>query len=123
MPRHGAPHTLLSDRGKSFLSKLVQEIRNLFKGKKVNGTTYHMQTDGYTKRFIHTLCTIRSMYISKHQSYWDLFFPVALFAYRTAVQYSTKETPFYLMCGRDPCLPLDVVLSVPISKYISADDY
>ena len=46
-----------------------------------------------------------------------------MFAYRTAVQDSTKETPFYLIHGRDPCLLLDVVLSAPISKYVSADDY
>ena len=121
--RHGAPRTLLSDRGKNFLSKLVQEICDLFTVKKVNTTAYHPQTDGLTERFNHTLCTMLSMYVSKHQRDWDRFIPFALFAYRTAVQDSTKETPFYLIYGRDPCLPLDVVLSAPISKYVSADDY
>ena len=121
--RHGAPRTLLSDRGKNFLSKLVQEICDLFAVKKVNTTAYHPQTDGLTERFNHTLCSMLSMYVSKHQRDWDRFIPFALFAYRTATQESTKETPFYLIYGRDPCLPLDVVLSAPISKYVSVDDY
>ena len=121
--RHGAPRTLLSDRGKNFLSKLVQEICDLFAVKKVNTTAYHPQTDGLTERFNHTLCNMLSMYVSKHQRDWDRFIPFALFAYRTATQESTKETPFYLIYGRDPCLPLDVVLSAPISKYVSVDDY
>jgi len=121
--RHGAPRTLLSDRGKNFLSRLVQEICDLFSVKKVNTTTYHPQTDGLTERFNHTLCNMLAMYVSKHQRDWDRFISFALFAYRTAVQDSTKETPFYLIYGRDPCLPLDVVLSAPISKYASVDDY
>ena len=121
--RHGAPRTLLSDRGKNFLSKRVQEICDLFLVKKINTTAYHPQTDGLTERFNHTLCSMLAMYVSKHQRDWDRFIPFALFAYRTAVQESTKETPFYLIYGRDPCLPLDVVLSAPISKYASVDDY
>lgn len=51
---------------------------------------------------------------------WDGFIPFGLFAYRTAMQDSNKETPFYLIYGRDPCL--DVVLSAPIGKYVSIDD-
>ena len=86
IPRHGAPLTLLSDIGKNFLSKLVQEIYDLFKVKKFNTTTYQPQTDGLTERFNHTLCTMLSMYVSKHQRDWDRFTPFALFAYRTAVQ-------------------------------------
>ena len=114
MPRHGALLTLLSDIGKNFLSKLVQEIYDLFKVKKFNTTAYQPQTDGLTERFNHTLCTMLSMYVSKHQRDWDRFIPFALFAYRTAVQDSAKETPFYLVYGRDPCLPLDVVLSAQL---------
>ena len=121
--RHGAPRTLLSDRGKNFLSKHVQEIYDLFAVKKVNTTAYHPQTDGLTERFNHTLCNMLSMYVSKHQRDWDHFIPFALFAYRTATQESTKKTPFYLIYGLDLCLPLDVVLSAPISKYVSVDDY
>ena len=63
-----------------------------------------------------------AMYVSKHQRDCDRFVPFALFAYHAAVQEYTKETPFYLIHGRDPCLPLDV-LSAPVGKYASVYDY
>ena len=58
IPRHGAPRSLLSDRGKNFLSTLVAEVCKLFSIKKVNCSAYHPQTDGVVERFNSTLCTI-----------------------------------------------------------------
>ena len=63
------------------------------------------------------------MYVSEHQGDWDLFIPYALFAYRTFVQSSTNETPFYLMHGRDPRLPIDVSLLKAQETYSNTDDY
>lgn len=36
--------------------------------------------------------------------------PYILFAYRASQQQSTLESPFYLLYGRDPRLPIDSVL-------------
>ncbi len=63
------------------------------------------------------------MYVSEHQKDWDLFIPYALFAYRTSVQASTKETPFYIMFGRDPRLPIGATLSKAKEQYTNTDDY
>ena len=63
------------------------------------------------------------MYVSEHQKDWDLFIPYALFTYRTAVQSSTNETPFYLMYGRDPRLPIDVSLLKARETYSDINDY
>ena len=75
---------------------------------KVNATSYHLGCDGLVECFNHTLTTILSMYVSEHQTDWDHFIPYALFAYRTSVQSSTRETPF--LYGRDPRLPSDASL-------------
>lgn len=45
-----------------------------------------------------------------------------LFAYRSAVQQSLMETPFYLLYGRVPRIPIDVTLlpkqrEMPMTKY------
>ena len=43
---HGVPSELLSDRGPSFLSGLMEEIYSAMGIHKVNTTAYHPQTDG-----------------------------------------------------------------------------
>jgi len=120
---HSAPRALLSDRGKNFLSKVVKGVCQLVNTAKVNTTSYHPECDGLVERFNHTFTTIISMYVSEHQKDWDHFIPYALFAYRTAVQTSTNETPFYLMYGRDPRLPIDATLLEAQETYENTDDY
>ena len=46
-----------------------------------------------------------------------------LFAYRTSIQETIQETPFYLVYGRDARLPVDVALSEPTRRYTDVDDY
>ncbi|XP_060084275.1 uncharacterized protein LOC132563550 [Ylistrum balloti] len=89
----------------------------------VHTTAYHPQTDGIVERFNAILATILSMYVCSHQRDWDNFIPHVLFAYRTSIQETTKETPFYLMYGCDAQLPIDVALTQPTVRYISTDDY
>ncbi len=52
-----------------------------------------------------------SMYVTKKQNDWDLWLPFCLFAYNTAKQDSTQESPYFLLYGRDPRLPIDVAFN------------
>ncbi|MCP4540921.1 MAG: DDE-type integrase/transposase/recombinase, partial [Chloroflexi bacterium] len=115
--RHGCPLELLSDRGKNFLSAMVAEVCRICDTRKVNTTSYWPQTDGLVERFNKTLATILSMYVSSNQRDWDVFVPYALFSYRTSVQSSSKETPFYLVYSRDARLPIDIAFEKERSPY------
>ena len=53
------------------------------------------------------------MFVSKHQKDWDVFIPAALMAFRTSPNETTGESPFYLLYGREPLLPMDVSLLPP----------
>src|SRR6266481_841389 len=110
MCRYGAPYQLLSDRGTNFMSQLVSETCKIINTRKLNTSSYHPQTNGLCERFNKTLADILSMYVNQRHNDWDVFIPFALWAYRTAVQTTTNETPFYLMYGRDPNLPIDCSL-------------
>ena len=121
--RHGSPRVLLTDRGSNFMSKVVKEVCKIMNTSRVHTTAYHPQTDGLVERFNATLATMLSMFVSSHQKDWDEFIPYVLFAYRTSIQESTQETPFYLLYGRDARLPVDVALSTPTRHYTSVDDY
>lgn len=74
---------------------------------------YHPQTDGLVERLNSTLCQTLSMFVSKNQKDWDIFTPAALFAFRTSPSESTGESPFYLLYGREPRLPMEVTLLPP----------
>lgn len=121
--RHSAPRVLLSDNGKNFRSKLMQEICKLMNTKKTFTTAYHPETDGLVERFNGTLTTMLSMYVSGHQRDWDTYLPYVMFAYRTSIHESTQETPFFLMHGREPVLPIEAVMCPPTLQYTSSDDY
>jgi hypothetical protein len=105
--RHGTPKKLLSDRGKTFLAKLSYEVYNLLNIKKINTSAYHPQTDGLVERFNHTLATMLAIFAKDNQKDWDVYLPYVLFAYRTSQHDGLKETPFYLVYGRDAKLPIE----------------
>ena len=122
--RHGAPQELLSDRGANFLSEIVLEVCKLLNIKKVNTSGYHPQTDGLVERFNCTLSHMIAKCAQKNGSNWDKHLPFLLFAYRATIQESTRESPFYLLYGRDPRLPTDSVLNYVKSPYVvDVDDY
>ena len=113
IPRHGAPRTLLSDRGSNFLSAIIKEVCTLYSIKKLNTSAYNPACDALVERLNSTLCQTLSMFVSKHQKDWDVFIPAALMAFRTSPNETTGESPFYLLYGREPLLPMDVSLLPP----------
>ena len=117
--RHMAPRVLLSDRGTNFLSKVVAEVCKIFQIQKVNTSSYHPQTDGLVERFNSTLCQSLSMYVSKNQQDWDEFIPLVLFAHRTSVLDAIGDSPFYVLYGREPRLPIDVKYLPPAADDLS----
>ena len=111
--RHGVPSELLSDRGASFLSKLLQEVYSVMGIHKANTTAYHPQTDGLVEQFNPTLLAMLSKTVESGGRDWDERLPFIFFAYRASPQQSTGESPFFLLYGRDPQLPTDAALVTP----------
>ena len=122
--RHGVPAELLSDRGTAFLSKLMQAVCEVMGVHKVNTTAYHPQTDGLVERFNRTLTDMLAKTVTRNGRDWDTRLPYVLFACRSSIQESTKESPFFLLYGRDPCLPTEKTLSMSTSRQLlDHDDY
>ena len=48
--------------------------------------------------------------INDHQNDWDLHLPRLLFAYHTALHAATGFSPFHIVFGHSPTLPVDVML-------------
>ena len=102
--RHGVPAEVLSDRGRSFLSSLMAEVRKVLGIHQVNTTAYHTQTDGLVERFNRTLISMLAKTVERGGKNWDEHLPFVLFAYRQVnnnppvnrhSSFSTDEIPTF----------------------------
>ena len=61
------------------------------------------------------------MYVSSNQKDWDKHLNSILFTYRVSPSEVTGESPFYMLYGREPLLPMDTALLPPreMSQFIA----
>uniref|UniRef100_A0A674P0I3 Gypsy retrotransposon integrase-like protein 1 n=1 Tax=Takifugu rubripes TaxID=31033 RepID=A0A674P0I3_TAKRU len=111
--RFRVPEELHSDQGRNFEAKVFSEVCRRLGIKKTRTTPLHPQSDGLVERFNHTLATQLAILTSRQQRDWDQHLPLVLWAYRTAVQESTKCTPAVLMFGHELRTPVDLVFGSP----------
>ena len=122
--KFGIPDQILTDQGTNFQSELVEQIWNLLDVHKTRTTPYHPQCDGQSERFMRTLKEMISAYVSENQRDWDQKLDQLTFAYNTATHEGTKHSPFYLMFGRKPKVPLDLMRpEITINEIQNYEEY
>jgi transposase InsO family protein len=109
---HSCPRKFMSDRGTEFLNPIINELCQLLSIKKVYTSAYRPQANGGTERVHRFINDCVSMYITKFEREWDLWIHASAFVHNTSVITGTQGlTPFFLIFGREPVLPTDVMLS------------
>ena len=114
--RFGVPAKLLTDQGGNFIADLAKLFYQILGIDKRTSTGYHPETQGLDERVNGTLIKIVRMYVNEFQSDWDSKLKYALFAYRTSYHETIKDSPFYLIYGRDARTPLDIKFINPRYK-------
>ena len=108
--RWGTPARILMDNGAEFHSDLFSEVCKLLEVDKLHTTPYHPQTNGCVERFHLTLNRMLGKVVSENQKDWDSHLPAVLCAYRASKNESTGYTPYELVMGQKPRMPIDIVL-------------
>ena len=117
--RHGCPRELLSDRGTNFLSKVVQETCKLLNVLPLHTSSYNPRCNGLEERWHATLAQMLSMYVDKNQKDWDEYLPAVCFAFRASPSARTSNhSPFLLVHGREPALPLPENAAESVADHI-----
>ena len=105
---YGFPERFISDQGRNFESDLIKELCKLAGVKKVHTTPYHPQGNGQCERFNSTLCNMLGTLSEEEKSDWKSHLGCMTHAYNCTKHASTTYSPYYLMFGRHPRLPIDI---------------
>ena len=115
--KFGGSLKILSDNGTDFKNKIFEQVaKELGVKYKLYTPPYHPASNGRIEGF-HTFL---KACIAKHvipQLEWDVLVPLACAAHNFIPNEHSKESPFFLMFGRDPVLPLNTLLG-PRMRYL-----
>ena len=104
----------MSDQGRNFESELISELCKLAQVEKVHTTPYHPMTNGQCERFNSTLCNMLGTLSEQDKLDWKAHLSSMTHAYNCTQQPSTTYSPYFLMFGRQPRLPVDFEMGLPV---------
>ena len=107
---HGLPESFHSDQGGQFQGHLFQELCTLMGIDKTRTTPYWPQGDGAVERVHRTIKDHIARRLHEHGHEWDRVVNQVQFCYNTAIHSTTGHSPFFLTHGREPILPVHVLL-------------
>ena len=113
---YGFPEKFISEQGRNFESDLIKELCKIVGVKKLHTTPYHPQGNGQCERFNSTLCNMLETLSEEEKSDWKSYLGCMTHAYNYTKHASTTYSPYYLMFGRHPRLPIDVEFGLPKSN-------
>lgn len=101
------PVKIISDRDPRFQSAFWQNLNKQLDCRVALSTAYHPQTDGLTERYHRSVEQILRCYCSSRQQNWYVYLAQCEFALNSSQQSSIGRSPFEVVFGRQPRLPLD----------------
>ena len=119
--KFGGSKKILSDNGIEFKNQLFEKIaKELGVEFKCYTAPYHPQSNGRIEGFHHFLKSCTTKHISTTME-WDQVVHLATAAYNFFPNEHSKESPFFLMFGRDPRVPLNTLLT-PKIRYMGTEE-
>ena len=95
----GAPARLLSDRGTSFTSSIIEELCKILGIQRLRTTPYHPQTNGLVERSHQMLMHMIGKLGKDKKANWPLHLAEIVHAYNATQSAVTGYSPHYLMFG------------------------
>ena len=109
---YGFPKKILSDQGQNFESKLLEELCLLAQVKKMRTTPYRLEGNGSGERFNRTLISMLGTLPEEFKVEWTNHVNNLTYAYNCTRSNATGFSPYYLLYGQHPLLPIDVEFGV-----------
>ena len=120
VPRFGCPLEIVTDNGPENIGKAMIQTLERLNVHHVKTSYYSPQSNARNERVHRTLHDMLSKKVEGNPDTWDIHLNSVLAAMRTNVNDSTQFSPFFLVYGRHPVLPLDNLLK-PRLKYMGEE--
>ncbi|KAL6140474.1 hypothetical protein ACLB2K_058776 [Fragaria x ananassa] len=117
---HGIPKTITSDRDSKFVGHFWRTLWRKLGTKLQFSSSHHPQTDGQTEVVNRSLRNLLRSLVGKNLRQWNMILAQFEFAYNRSPSQTTGTSPFFVVYGRNPISPLDLVL-VPTTIQFSGD--
>ena len=102
-----APAYLISDQGKAFTGHVITHLCELYGVQKLRTSPYHAQTNGQVERMNQTIIRMIGKLEEDKKACWSEHLPELLMAYNATRSAVTGYSPYYLLFGRRPRIPVD----------------
>ena len=105
---YGFPEKIITDQGRNFESELVENLCQVAGVKKPVHQPIPPTTNGQCECFNSTLLNMLGTLNPEQKKDWKSHVPAMVHAYNCSKNAATGFSPYYLLFGREPRLPVDV---------------
>lgn len=109
---HGPPEWIWSDREPGFAKTAMKHIYRRFGINKAETTGEQPQANSSLERFHHYMAQALTFVVNEHKTDWEEWLPVVLWMYRISTNETTGLSPYNMLYGREPRLPVEVQLGI-----------
>ena len=115
--KFGLRGKILHDQGKEFDNNLFKHLAQFCNIKRIRTSPYHPQTNGQTERMNQTIINMLKILAERNKSNWKDHIQKLVHAYNCTTHSSIGYSPYYLLFGRTPKLPIDLIIPSPAADH------